>query len=383
MRVRSTHLGSIIPALLGVGSAGCSGQVPFVQLNPGTPPPTCAPLDYVVAPRAAGPLCVALPCSPLTAAPASIRADGDTIYYTDRTQILAVDANGQPQPLGAPPPVTVTESDGTTLSSQPEIAEFWVEPERFILVANGNVYAMARDGSALTLLGGPIPLGDTYAKDDAYVFEAMFSDGITGETAALYRVPLAGGPPARIATLSSLPMPSALYADATNLYVVERDDYRLLAFTQDGAAVTPPPVRPFADIIGFDGSAFFITREHYDSSSGYVQEIDRDLLSGESTTLWTDGALQLTAGGEGFGAMAPIPPGGQGGYVGGFRAPVKERTWGQAVVLKLDTVLHDQGCTLDPNVTLGALAVGTHDIYVVVNDDADGGSTWGIARLPR
>jgi hypothetical protein len=241
---------------------------------------------------------------------------------------------------------------------------------------------MARDGSSVTLLGGPIPLAGTYAKDDAYVYEAMWTDVTHGETAALYRVPLAGGPPARMATLSSLPLPTALYADATNLYVVERSDDRLLAFSKDGAAVTPPPLRPFADIIGFDGSVFFITRGHFDSSSQrYVQEIDRDLLSGESTTLWTDGALELSAG-DSFGPMTPTPLGGQGAYVGGFLAPAQGGGWSQPLVLKLDTALHVQGCTVDPNTTLGALAVGTHFVYVVVENSADGGSTWGIARLP-
>src|SRR5579862_6715428 len=121
-RARFIHFGSLLPALgLGLGSADCS-------VDPASGPapiqtPACAPFDYVVAPRAAGSLCVALPCSLLTPAPSRIKADGDTLYYSDQTQILTFDANGQPQPIVAPPAVTETESDRTTLTWQPQIDE--------------------------------------------------------------------------------------------------------------------------------------------------------------------------------------------------------------------------------------------------------------------
>jgi hypothetical protein len=129
MRARFTHRRLVLPALaLGAGCTGCSlvrdaGTADIPQA------PACAPFDYIVAPRAAGSLCVSLPCSLLTAPPFSLQADGDTIYYSDRTQILTFDVKGQPQPLGAPPMVTLTASDGTTQTWQPEMRSSGSNPD--------------------------------------------------------------------------------------------------------------------------------------------------------------------------------------------------------------------------------------------------------------
>lgn len=105
-------------ALAGIASAACgsSATSPPVKL------PSCAPLDYVVSPRFAGDFCVALPCSRLTPAPVELVADGDTLYYSDRTQILGFDAQGQPVPIGAPPAETTTDASGTSNTVQPEIS---------------------------------------------------------------------------------------------------------------------------------------------------------------------------------------------------------------------------------------------------------------------
>ena len=81
--------------------------------------------------------------------------------------------------------------------------------------------------------------------------------------------------------------------------------------------------------------------------------------------------------------MSLIPPDGQGGYVVGSRAPANGGPWRQPLLLQLDTALQVQGCSTDPEVGFGALAVGTHYIYAVVMRGEGSAQTWGIARFPQ
>jgi hypothetical protein len=362
----------------GVHALACSMAAASGSCSvPGGPTmPACVGLDYLIAPRAEVPLCAAAPCQPLTT-PIWLQTEGETLFYTDGSQIVAVDAGGQTRTVATPSVQTTTRADGTTFTWQPSIEQFWIEPARFVVASRDGAYSLPRDGAPTVKLGDPIAYAWKYAKDDAYVYVGTVDGSGSPSGPAVYRVPLAGGSPELIATsFASGAAPFGLFPGVKDLYVYLPDSPAsgLVAVARDGSGTTPVALEAFADVVGFDGSAFFLVRPGGPSSTSSPRDIDRDVPGGPSATLWTDATLTI-------GASQGFAPASGGGYMLASAGP--GRNLSQSVVRLTAAGATIQSCATDSDQYLATPAVGAKFVYAVAHGHTAGGNpTWGIARFP-
>lgn len=348
----------------------------------------CAPLESLVAAGTTA-SCASPPCR-APGIPVLLAADGDTVFFADVRRVFRVDQGGVTFVGTVATAVAGTGSSGAgaTAGVPPTIDALWVAAGRLLVVSAGQVYAMAEDGSATAPLGAPLPAGAVYAHDDLYVYAATPADPASGTGSELDRVPLAGGPVERVAMLLPQTSPFVLGVDASRAYVIGTYNGVIVGVDKAGGTASPLALPTYEYAIGFDGAGFLLQRSS-DAGGNVVSHVDRDLPSGQSSRLWTDGRFELVAGSS----LDPSPfaaAGNYGGYgAGGLIQPRPPPTGedAESIVYALDTAgLHVAACSHDGVSGFQAPAVGARYAFAIeapVSGATNSPGGWSIVRFPR
>jgi hypothetical protein len=192
----------------------------------------------------------------------------------------------------------------------------------------------------------------------------------------------------RVATLPPQTSPFILGVDASRAYVIGTYNGVIIGVDKAGGRASQLALQTYNYAIGFDGAAFLLQRTS-DPGGNVVSYVDRDLPSGQSKRMWTDGPFQLVAS-SGLDPSPFAAAGNYGGYgAGGLIQPRPPPTGDDAesIVYALDSAgLHIAACSHDGVSGFQAPAVGTRYAFAIeapVSGATNSPGGWSIVRFPR